>query len=78
MKRMIALGAVLLSLATAGQASLESKTSDKVKQFVQDTIFLGMRASPHGTSWTKYSQLRDYFQRARRWDHWARDDSGRC
>lgn len=68
MKRMIALGAVLLGLATAGQASEESKTweaSDKAKQFVQDTIVLGMLASPYGTGWTEYSQLHDYFQRAR-------------
>ncbi len=68
MKRMIAIGVVILGMATAIQASEESKTweaSDEAKQFVQDTIVLGMLASPYGTGWTEYSQLHDYFKVAR-------------
>jgi len=68
MRRWIALGTALLVWASAAQASEESKTWDasaEAKQFVQDTIVLGMLASPYGTGWTEYSQLHDYFQRAR-------------
>lgn len=49
-------------------ASVESKTwpaSDKAKQFVRDTIVIGMLASPFGTGWTEYKQLHDYFALAR-------------
>ncbi len=49
-------------------ASEESKTWDaspEAKQFVQDTIVIGMLASPYGTGWTEYSQLHEYFERAR-------------
>ena len=55
-------------LATASQASIESKTwpaSDKAKQFVKDTIVIGMLASPYGTGWTEYRELQDYFALAR-------------
>jgi membrane dipeptidase len=59
--------ALMLSSATC-LASVESKTweaSEEAKQFVQDTIVLGMLASPYGTGWTDYQQLHDYFQLAR-------------
>ncbi len=64
------LAASLLSIVVVGpvQASEESKTwdaSDKAKQFVQDTIVLGMIASPYGTGWTENEQVHTYFQRAR-------------
>ena len=62
----------LLSLFLIGAvpvwASEESKTwpaSDEAKQFVHDTIVLGMLASPYGTGWTDYAQLHTYFERAR-------------
>lgn len=49
-------------------ASIESKiwpASDKAKQFVKDTIVIGMLASPYGTGWAEYKQLHDYFELAR-------------
>lgn len=49
-------------------ASEDGKTwdaSDEAKQFVQDTIVLGMLASPYGTGWTEYEQLHLCFDRAR-------------
>ncbi|MGI9523735.1 MAG: dipeptidase [Hyphomicrobiaceae bacterium] len=63
--------AVLASLALSNTAfaSVESKTwpaSDKAKQFVKDTIVIGMLASPYGTGWTKYKQLHDYFALSRK------------
>ena len=57
----------VLSVGTV-HASLQSKTwpaSDKAKQFVRDTIVLGMLASPYGTGWTDNTQLLDYFALAR-------------
>ncbi|OAN10870.1 dipeptidase [Photobacterium jeanii] len=65
-----------LSLAAIGvacfthstYASIESKNwpaSDKAKAFVQDTIVIGMLASPYGAGWTDDQQLLDYFQAAR-------------
>jgi len=59
---------VSAGLATASIASDESKTwdaSDEAKQFVKETIVLGMLASPYGTGWTDYDQLHTYFERAR-------------
>jgi membrane dipeptidase len=61
---------LLACLLAAGpaSASVESKTweaSEEAKQFVRDTIVIGMLASPHGTGWTDYSQLHDYFTVAR-------------
>lgn len=56
------------SLLPAAHASEESKTwpaSDEAKQFVMDTIVIGMLASPYGTGWTGYEQLHEYFERAR-------------
>ena len=52
----------------AGHASEESKTwpaSDEAKRFVQETVVIGMLASPYGAGWTKNKQLLDYFERAR-------------
>ena len=39
--------------------------SNKAKQFVKDTVVIGMLASPYGTGWTKNEQLLDYFREAR-------------
>ena len=58
----------LLALSTPTFASLAAKTwpaSDEAKQFVKDTIVIGMLASPFGTGWTKNEQLLTYFQEAR-------------
>ena len=68
--RIIPLVAVvtILALSTAAFASLTAKTwpaSAKAKQFVKDTIVIGMLASPYGTGWTKNEQLLTYFQEAR-------------
>ncbi|WP_221075648.1 dipeptidase [Agarivorans aestuarii] len=62
--------ALVLSSAAvfSANASLEAKhwpASDKAKQFVQDSIVIGMLASPYGTGWTESSQLHTYFQEAR-------------
>ncbi|WP_254438845.1 membrane dipeptidase [Ruegeria arenilitoris] len=60
--------ATVLTIAAPLHASQESKTwgaSDEARQFVQDTIVLGMLASPYGTGWTEDEQLHTYFQRAR-------------
>ncbi|MDW3224674.1 MAG: membrane dipeptidase [Paracoccaceae bacterium] len=56
------------ALAGSAFASEESKTWDaspEAKQFVMDTIVIGMLASPYGTGWTEYEQLHEYFDRAR-------------
>jgi membrane dipeptidase len=69
MKRKVLLTlAAFLSTATSF-ASVESKTweaSEEAKQFVKDTIVIGMLASPYGTGWTEYNQLHDYFALARK------------
>ncbi|UCH50191.1 MAG: membrane dipeptidase [Betaproteobacteria bacterium] len=39
--------------------------SDKAKQFVKDTIVIGMLASPYGTGWTKNEQPLAYYKEAR-------------
>lgn len=68
MKRLLSTCALALVLGTGSHASQESKTwdaSNKAKQFVHDTIVIGMLASPYGTGWTESSQLHEYFQRAR-------------
>ena len=65
-KTLLALAALLIS--TTSFASVESKTweaSEEAKQFVRDTIVIGMLASPYGTGWTDYKQLQDYFALAR-------------
>lgn len=64
----IAVVVTILSLSTPAFASLAAKTwpaSDEAKQFVKDTIVIGMLASPYGTGWTKNEQLLTYFQEAR-------------
>ncbi len=64
-----ALFATLIVLFTAStHASLNAKTwpaSDRAKQFVKDTIVIGMLASPYGTGWTRNEQLLTYFAEAR-------------
>ena len=49
-------------------ASLEAKkwpSTDKAKQFVKETIVIGMMASPYGTGWTKNEQLLEYYRESR-------------
>ncbi|MEM1129652.1 MAG: membrane dipeptidase [Pseudomonadota bacterium] len=58
-------GAVLPGAAFASEESKTWPASDAAKQFVHDTIVLGMLASPYGTGWTDYDQLHTYFERAR-------------
>jgi membrane dipeptidase len=68
MRTLLAVSAIAITFACALHASEESKTweaSEEAKQFVQDTIVLGMLASPYGTGWTDYDQLHTYFARAR-------------
>lgn len=68
MKNTVLALALTMALAGTGFASEESKTWDasaEATQFVKDTIVLGMLASPYGTGWTEYSQLHEYFGRAR-------------
>lgn len=68
MKPLMTAAATVLAIAAPLHASEESKTwdaSDEARQFVQDTIELGMLASPYGTGWTEDEQLHTYFQRAR-------------
>ncbi|MGV6825634.1 MAG: dipeptidase, partial [bacterium] len=67
--RKILIAVVATVFATnACYASLAAKhwpASDKAKQFVKDTVVIGMLASPYGTGWTKNEQLLTYFQEAR-------------
>ncbi|MBE1284978.1 MAG: dipeptidase [Rhodobacteraceae bacterium] len=68
MKQFISALAISACMALPAAASEESKTWDatpEAKQFVMDTIVIGMLASPYGTGWTEYSQLHDYFALAR-------------
>ena len=62
---LILLLAVLNTSAFASLAAKSWPASDKAKAFVQDTIVIGMLASPYGTGWTKNEQLLTYFQEAR-------------
>ncbi len=67
-RKLLSTGLLLVLLAGTTHASVESKTwpaSEKAKQFVKDTIVIGMLASPYGTGWTDYAQLHDYFALAR-------------
>ena len=60
--------AILAVSSTTAFASLGAKTwpaSDEAKQFVKETIVIGMLASPYGTGWTENEQLLTYFQEAR-------------
>ncbi len=64
----IAVIGTILALTNPSFASLAAKTwpaTDDAKQFVKDTIVIGMLASPYGTGWTKNEQLLTYFQEAR-------------
>ena len=67
--RKVLIGMMLtVFLVGSGQASLDAKkwpASDKARQFVKDTIVIGMLASPYGTGWTKNEQLLTYFKEAR-------------
>ncbi len=66
-KLSLAAMAIYLSMGTA-YASIESKTwsaSDEAKSFLQDTIVIGMLASPYGAGWMDDQQLLDYFKDAR-------------
>ncbi len=68
MKTLLAASALAIIFGGALLASEESKTwdaSDEARQFVKDTIVLGMLASPYGTGWTEYEQLHTCFERAR-------------
>ncbi len=68
MKTMFAASAIVIAFAGALHASEESKTwdaSEEAKQYVKDTIVLGMLASPYGTGLTEYEQLHTNFARAR-------------
>jgi membrane dipeptidase len=70
LRRLISVLAVstLLVATNTANASLVAKhwpASDEARQFVKDTIVIGMLASPYGTGWTKNEQLLTYFQEAR-------------
>ena len=53
------------SISFASLASKNWPASDKAKQFVKDTIVIGMMASPYGTGWTKNEQLLKYYRESR-------------
>ena len=64
----ILISATLTLASASAMASLAAKhwpASDKAKQFVKDTVVIGMLASPYGTGWTENEQLLTYFQEAR-------------
>ncbi|MDX2486083.1 MAG: membrane dipeptidase [Gammaproteobacteria bacterium] len=68
MKKLLLAFVIAMTVASTGHASLAAKhwpASDKAKQFVKDTIVIGMLASPYGTGWTKNEQLLTYFKEAR-------------
>ncbi|APP07093.1 dipeptidase [Vibrio harveyi] len=69
MIKKMSLAAITIAVSMgSAYASVESKTwsaSEKAKAFVQDTIVIGMLASPYGAGWTDDQQLLDYFQLAR-------------
>lgn len=68
MKHVLTAFALTACLAMPALASDNSKTwpaSEEAKQFVKETIVLGMLASPYGTGWTENKQLLDYFALAR-------------
>ena len=68
MKKLLYTIMVVLMIAGVSHASLKSKTwpaSDKAKQFVKETIVIGMMASPYGTGWTKNEQLLEYYRESR-------------
>ena len=58
----------ILLLNGTAQASLNAPVwpaSEKARQFVKDTIVIGMMASPYGTGWTENKQLLDYYRESR-------------
>ena len=61
----VVLGVALTSSAIASEESKTWPASEKAKQFVKNTIVIGMLASPYGAGWTENNQLHDYFERAR-------------
>ena len=68
MRRILLALAISMAVVSASHASLAAKkwpASDEAKQFVKDTVVIGMLASPYGTGWTKNEQLLTYFQEAR-------------
>ena len=68
MRKLLILFVIAMTITSTGQASMVAKkwpASDKAKQFVKDTIVIGMLASPYGTGWTRNEQLLEYFAEAR-------------
>ena len=68
MKKILLALAFAMTITSTAYASLAAKkwpASDKAKQFVKDTVVIGMLASPYGTGWTKNEQLLTYFKEAR-------------
>ena len=68
MKKLLLTLVIAMSVASTGHASLTAKhwpASDKAKQFVKDTIVIGMLASPYGAGWSKNEQLLTYFKESR-------------
>lgn len=68
MKKFLFMALIVIAVSSTANASLTAKqwpSSDKAKQFVKDTIVIGMLASPYGTGWTKNEQLLTYFKEAR-------------
>ncbi len=64
MKKAFVVCLAVCACTSNSHASVESKTweaSEEARQFVRDTIVIGMLASPYGTGWTDYEQLHDYF-----------------
>ncbi|MDJ0780039.1 MAG: membrane dipeptidase [Gammaproteobacteria bacterium] len=68
MKKLLLTLAASLTLISTAHASLDAKVwpaSDMAKQFVKDTVVIGMLASPYGVGWSKNEQLLEYFREAR-------------
>ena len=68
MKKTLVAMMTAITISTSAQASLDAKfwpASDKARQFVKDTVVIGMLASPYGVGWSKNEQLLDYFKEAR-------------
>lgn len=68
MKKILLALVIAMAVASTGHAGLAAKewpSSDKAKQFVKDTIVIGMLASPYGVGWSKNEQLLTYFNESR-------------
>ena len=68
MKKILTAVILMAIMTVPCHASLVAKkwpASDKAREFVKDTIVIGMLASPYGTGWTKNEQLLTYFKEAR-------------